>query len=98
MDLLNANQLINDYEFRSADICPSLSADQLWFNRLIKFHDLFNATVQAIQKLNHSSVRLSFRFVVAYTECDPAAGVGVGVGFMKNGDVDMVLGPPCPYG
>uniref|UniRef100_A0A183GVA6 ANF_receptor domain-containing protein n=1 Tax=Heligmosomoides polygyrus TaxID=6339 RepID=A0A183GVA6_HELPZ len=53
MDLLNANQLINDYEFR---------------------------------------------FVVAYTECDPAAGVGVGVGFMKNGDVDMVLGPPCPYG
>ncbi|KHJ93677.1 hypothetical protein OESDEN_06405 [Oesophagostomum dentatum] len=37
-----------------------------------------------------------FQFLVNYTECDKAAAVGVAVEFMKNRDVDVVIGPPCP--
>ncbi|WKY07263.1 hypothetical protein Q1695_007026 [Nippostrongylus brasiliensis] len=36
-----------------------------------------------------------FRFIVNYSECSPSAAVGVGVTFMKDVRVDMVLGPPC---
>uniref|UniRef100_A0A1I7XC44 Guanylate cyclase n=1 Tax=Heterorhabditis bacteriophora TaxID=37862 RepID=A0A1I7XC44_HETBA len=37
-----------------------------------------------------------FIFYVNYTECDPAAAVGVGVEFMKEKKVDVVIIPPCP--
>ncbi|VDL86980.1 unnamed protein product [Nippostrongylus brasiliensis] len=39
-----------------------------------------------------------FRFIVNYSECSPSAAVGVGVTFMKDVRVDMVLGPPCTEG
>ncbi|KHJ99304.1 hypothetical protein OESDEN_00729 [Oesophagostomum dentatum] len=37
-----------------------------------------------------------FRFFVNYTECDKSLAVGVAAEFMKNRDVDVVIGPPCP--
>ncbi|VDM78662.1 unnamed protein product [Strongylus vulgaris] len=35
-------------------------------------------------------------FIVNYTECDGSTAVGVAVEFMKQRDIDVVIGPPCP--
>ncbi|EYC04314.1 hypothetical protein Y032_0088g2137 [Ancylostoma ceylanicum] len=37
-----------------------------------------------------------FRFLVNYTECSTSEAVGVAVEFMKQRNVDVVIGPPCP--
>ncbi|KIH53961.1 hypothetical protein ANCDUO_15894 [Ancylostoma duodenale] len=36
------------------------------------------------------------RFIVNYTECSTSEAVGVAVEFMKQRNVDVVIGPPCP--
>lgn len=42
------------------------------------------------------SKTLFFRFFVNYTECDPAITVSVGLDFIKNKQVDAIIGPACP--
>ncbi|KAL6738181.1 hypothetical protein Aduo_011756 [Ancylostoma duodenale] len=37
-----------------------------------------------------------FQFIVNYTECSTSEAVGVAVEFMKQRNVDVVIGPPCP--
>lgn len=35
------------------------------------------------------------RYYVEYTECDLASTVRTGINFLKNLEVDVIIGPPC---
>ncbi|KAK6746790.1 hypothetical protein RB195_000198 [Necator americanus] len=79
-------------------IVVGIAADQYVLPTNIGWAVCGGAIGEALDRLRN--LRLiedyDFRFYVNYSECDPAAAVGVGYYFMKQMKVDMVLGPPCP--
>ncbi|ETN82975.1 hypothetical protein NECAME_07629 [Necator americanus] len=83
---------------KTSKIVVGIAADQVVLPTNIGWAVCGGAIGEALDRLRN--LRLiedyDFRFYVNYSECDPAAAVGVGYYFMKQMKVDMVLGPPCP--
>ncbi|CAI5443486.1 unnamed protein product [Caenorhabditis angaria] len=58
------------------------------------------AVTMAIQRLHQMGIATGFDFetFVEYTECDRNATVAIGLDFLKNKNVDVIIGPPCVEG
>ncbi|CAA0059170.1 Guanylate cyclase [Caenorhabditis elegans] len=51
----------------------------------------------AIERLKQAGyvTNFDFEYYVEYTECDLASTVRTGINFLKNLEVDVIIGPPC---
>ncbi|CAB3404806.1 unnamed protein product [Caenorhabditis bovis] len=102
IDLIIASFLFQTIQTQNVAIKPKIKvgicAVQDIETDMIGFAQAGGAVAISLKKLQERGYLndFDFEFVVEYTECDRGNSARVGLLFMRNSDIDVIIGPPCP--